>query len=59
MILLLWVPFNLTLPFLGWRELIGHLPIYGVMALLLIWGKVEVRTAAEMVTGIEKREDEH
>jgi hypothetical protein len=35
------------------------LPIYGVMALLLIWGKVEVRTAAELVTGIEKREDEH
>ena len=38
MILILWLPFNLTLPFLGWTELVGHLPIYGVMALLLIWG---------------------
>ena len=31
-------PFNLTLPFLGWRELVGHLPIYGILALLLLWG---------------------
>jgi hypothetical protein len=32
------IPFNLTLPFLGWRELVGHLPIYGILALLLLWG---------------------
>jgi hypothetical protein len=32
-ILILWLPFNLTLPFMGWTELVGHLPIYGVMAL--------------------------
>lgn len=32
------IPFNLTLPFLGWRELVGHLPTYGVLALLLLWG---------------------
>ena len=32
------IPFNLTLPFLGWRELVGHLPIYGIFALLLLWG---------------------
>lgn len=32
------IPFNLTLPFLGWRELVGHLPTYGIMALLLLWG---------------------
>ncbi len=32
------VPFNLTLPFLGWRELVGHLPTYGILALLLLWG---------------------
>jgi hypothetical protein len=57
MILILWVPFNLTLPFLGWRELVGHLPIYGVMALLLIWGKPARRTEAAMVTGIAERED--
>ena len=37
-ILLLWLPFNLTLPLLGWRELVGHLPIYGIMALLLVYG---------------------
>jgi len=38
-ILITLVPFNLTLPFLGWRELVGHLPTYGIMALLLIWGQ--------------------
>jgi uncharacterized membrane protein YphA (DoxX/SURF4 family) len=36
-ILLLWLPFNLTLPFLGVVELVGHLPIYGIMTLLLVW----------------------
>lgn len=39
LILVTLVPFNLTLPFLGWRELVGHLPIYGIMALLLLWGE--------------------
>ena len=38
-ILVLWLPFNLTLPYLGWRELVGHLPIYGVIALMLVWGE--------------------
>lgn len=37
-ILLLWLPFNLTLTAFGWRELVGHLPIYAVMALVLLWG---------------------
>jgi len=37
-ILVTLIPFNLTLPFLGWRELVGHLPIYGILALLLLWG---------------------
>jgi hypothetical protein len=37
-ILVVWLPFNLTLPLLGWRELVGHLPIYGIMALLLVYG---------------------
>jgi hypothetical protein len=32
------IPFNLTLPFLGWQELVGHLPTYGILALLLLWG---------------------
>jgi uncharacterized membrane protein YphA (DoxX/SURF4 family) len=37
-ILVLWLPFNFTLPLLGWQELVGHLPIYGIMVVLLIWG---------------------
>lgn len=37
-ILLLWLPFNLTLAAFGWQELVGHLPIYGVIALVLMWG---------------------
>lgn len=37
-IILTLIPFNLTLPFLGWRELVGHLPTYGILALLLLWG---------------------
>ena len=37
-IILTLIPFNLTLPFLGWRELVGHLPTYGILALLLWWG---------------------
>lgn len=39
LILVTLVPFNLTLPFLGWRELVGHLPIYGILALLLLVGE--------------------
>jgi hypothetical protein len=31
-------PFTATLPFLGTQELIGHLPIYGVLLALLILG---------------------
>ncbi len=38
LILVTLVPFNLTLPFLGWRELVGHLTTYGIFALLLLWG---------------------
>lgn len=37
-ILLLWLPFNLTLTAFGWEELVGHLPIYAIMALILLWG---------------------
>jgi hypothetical protein len=36
-ILIAWVPINLTLTIFNWTELIGHLPIYGTMAVLLIW----------------------
>jgi uncharacterized membrane protein YphA (DoxX/SURF4 family) len=33
-----WIPFNLTLPFMGWVELVGHLYVYGTMVVLLVWG---------------------
>ncbi|MDQ3327539.1 MAG: hypothetical protein M3506_03325 [Chloroflexota bacterium] len=33
-----WIPFNLTLPYLGWVELVGHFSIYGTMVVLLVWG---------------------
>jgi hypothetical protein len=38
MIILTLIPFNLSLPFFGWTELVGHLPTYGILALLLLWG---------------------
>ena len=56
MTLILWVPFNLTLPFLGWRELVGHLPIYGIMALLVIWGEERKETEDAFVRGVKKTE---
>lgn len=58
MILILWLPFNLTLPFLGWTELVGHLPIYGIMALLLIWGERRPETEHALERGLEEREAE-
>src|SRR5262245_60790099 len=36
-ILIAWLPFNLTLTIFDWVELIGHLPFYGALAVLLIW----------------------
>src|SRR5688572_7021925 len=57
MTLILWVPFNLTLPFLGWRELVGHLPIYGVMALIVIWGEERKETQEAFVTGVKMKEN--
>ncbi len=56
MTLILWVPFNLTLPFLGWRELVGHLPIYGIMALIVLWEEVRPRAERAFVGGVEQRE---
>jgi uncharacterized membrane protein YphA (DoxX/SURF4 family) len=32
------IPFNATLFFLGASELIGHLPVYGAMLALLVYG---------------------
>jgi len=36
-ILIAWIPINLTLTIFNWTELIGHLPIYGTLAVLLVW----------------------
>jgi hypothetical protein len=37
-ILILLVPFNLTVPFLPAEEMIGHLPIFGILYVLLVHG---------------------
>jgi hypothetical protein len=37
-VLLAGIPFNLTLYFFGTIELLGHLPIYGTMLVLLVYG---------------------
>jgi hypothetical protein len=58
MTLILWVPFNLTLPFLGWRELVGHLPIYGIMALIVVWGEERKQTEQAFVSGVKLKERE-
>ena len=44
-ILVTWVPINMTLTIFSWVELIGHLPIYGTLAALLLWapGRNNVR----------------
>lgn len=38
LVVIAWFPINVTLTLFAWEELIGHLPIYGVMAVLLVWG---------------------
>jgi uncharacterized membrane protein YphA (DoxX/SURF4 family) len=52
-ILLMWVPFNATVSFLPPVELLGHLPIFGVMYVLLLYGsgvapgtRVQLQSAA-------------
>ena len=37
-VLIAGVPFNLTLYFFGTDELLGHLPVYGAMLVLLVYG---------------------
>ena len=32
-----WLFINMTLTLFSWVELLGHLPLYGVMGMLLIW----------------------
>lgn len=42
-IIIAWLPFNLTLTVFNWVELVGHLPFYGIMALLLVWDRRDGR----------------
>ncbi len=44
-IAVLWIPFNLTLPYLGWVELSGHLPVYAIILVLLLIGPSSRRAA--------------
>jgi uncharacterized membrane protein YphA (DoxX/SURF4 family) len=32
-----WLFINMTLTIFNWVELLGHLPLYGVMGILLVW----------------------
>ena len=36
-LIIAWLPFNLTLTVFSWVELVGHLPFYGAIAALLVW----------------------
>ncbi len=49
-ILGMWVPFNLTVPLLPPVELLGHLPIFGIMYVLLLYGSgVPPRAAVRLL----------
>jgi uncharacterized membrane protein YphA (DoxX/SURF4 family) len=50
-ILAAWGVINLTLTLFSWVELVGHLPIYGIMAVLLVWAPSE-KTSQLMRRGI-------
>ena len=54
-IFVLWFPFNLTLPLFGWQELVGHLPIYGAMAMLAVWGNGSDADVRALSRGIAQR----
>lgn len=50
-----WGIINLTLTIFSWVELVGHLPIYGIMAVLLVWAPSE-KTSSLMRRGIFGRD---
>jgi len=54
-IVLLWLPFNLTLAAFGWVELVGHLPIYGSMAVLVLWGHGSTEDVRALQRGLMQR----
>jgi len=54
-IVVLWLPFNLTLAAFGWRELVGHLPVYGAMAVIAIWGSGGAADVRALRRGLSQR----
>src|SRR6185369_5734963 len=36
-----WIFINMTLTIFNWVELVGHLPLYGVLGVLLVWAPSE------------------
>lgn len=55
-VVIAWIPVNMTLTIFNWVELVGHLPIYGIMALLLVWQSSRENTE-RWVEGLEGRQD--
>ena len=53
-IIIAWLPFNLTLSVFNTTELIGHLPIYGIMALLVIWIPASQRNLDDWTDGLAR-----
>jgi len=51
-ILIAWLPFNLTLSVFNATELIGHLPIYGIMAMLLVFEPGRPEAVDDWVLGV-------
>ncbi len=51
-IVVAWLPFNLTLGIFGPAELVGHLPFYGAMALFFVWGASDPANRAAWERGI-------
>ena len=47
-ILGMWLPFHLGIPFLPTQELVGHLPIFGIMYVLFVWGAQEPHANATL-----------
>lgn len=54
-IVVLWLPFNLTIAAFGWVELVGHLPIYGAMAVLALWGRGSDDDVRALTRGLLQR----
>ena len=50
-VLIAGIPFNATLWFFGNTELVGHLPVYGAMLVLLVYGSDPRAAAASRTSG--------